>query len=167
MEDRRQGITELELGTITRTMEIAAPPEIVYEVLSTPGHLVKWWPDGADFTPQAGEIGTLTFGETSACGHAETVPMAVVEADPPQRFAFRWVYDADASAEPGSSLLVTFDIRPGEAEQSSVVTMTEAGFRERGWSEASVQAEYEDHVHGWTTYLPRLTSYAEMLVSAA
>lgn len=166
-EQRRPEVSELESGSITRTMEIAAPPEIVYEVISTPGHLARWWPEQAEFLPQAGESGTLTFGEDSDCGHAHTVPLTIVEVDPPRRFAFRWTYADGEVAAPGNSLLVTFDIRPGESAQSCVVTMTETGFRERGWAEAVVRAEHEDHVQGWALYLPRLDDYARTLVSAA
>ncbi|MDZ5078469.1 SRPBCC domain-containing protein [Nesterenkonia sp. HG001] len=164
--DHTPGTAEPEQGSITRTLEIEASPETVYEVISQPGHMAKWWPEQADFTSQAGETGTLVFGESCGCGQAETVPLTIVEADPHRRFSFRWVYD-ESPAAPGNSLLVTFDIAPRRGAQASTVTMTESGFRERGWSEAVARAEHRDHVQGWGVFLPRLQSYAAELVSAA
>jgi hypothetical protein len=38
--------------------------------------------------------------------------------------------------------------------------MTETGFRERGWDEAKIAAEYADHVSGWDHFLPRLPARA-------
>ena len=40
----------------------------------------------------------------------------------------------------------------------------ETGFRERGWAAAVLeQATYEDHVHGWDYFLPRLVTHAAAL----
>ena len=39
----------------------------------------------------------------------------------------------------------------------------ETGFRERGWEAAALEAHYQDHVHGWDHFLPRLVSYAAAL----
>ncbi|GAB3189300.1 SRPBCC domain-containing protein [Nesterenkonia suensis] len=154
----------MEEGSITRTIEVEAPPHVVYEVISSPGHLVKWWPEQADFIPGEGETGTLVFGESCGGGHAETVSLTVVAAEPHRRFSFRWVYDA-AQAEPGNSLLVTFEITPRRGAQASTVTMTETGFREHGWSETIVRAEHRDHIRGWDIFLPRLRDYAAELVA--
>ena len=38
--------------------------------------------------------------------------------------------------------------------------MTETGFREMGWEVAVLEAEYQDHGHGWNHFLPRLVAYA-------
>ena len=45
--------------------------------------------------------------------------------------------------------------------------MTETGFRERGWDEAKVAAEYADHTNGWDYFLPRLPVYAGKVGAAA
>jgi hypothetical protein len=45
--------------------------------------------------------------------------------------------------------------------------MTESGFRERGWDEAKVAAEYAEHVTGWDFYLPRLPAYAAKVGAGA
>ena len=38
---------EREVGSIEREVRVAAPPDVVYEVLSTPEHLALWWSDDA------------------------------------------------------------------------------------------------------------------------
>jgi Activator of Hsp90 ATPase homolog 1-like protein len=86
------------------------------------------------------------------------VRFAVVDAIPPRLFSFRWTHQEGESAGPGNSLLVVFEIEP--AETGTLLRMTESGFRERGWDEAKVAAEYAEHATGWDFYLPRLPGYA-------
>ena len=47
-----------------------------------------------------------------------------------------------------------------QAGAGTRLRMTETGFRERGWDEATVAAHAADHVTGWDHYLPRLLAYA-------
>lgn len=156
-----------ELGSITRSMEIEAPADVVYEVISSPAHLVKWWPDEAAVTPAAGESGTLTFEESNSCGTAETVSITVVEAQPHHRFAFRWVYDdaEDTSATPENSLLVVFEITATRDRRSTWLHMTESGFRDRGWNDARALQEHSEHSRGWDHHLSRLRAYAADLIA--
>jgi uncharacterized protein YndB with AHSA1/START domain len=39
----------MESGTIEREIYVAASPQIVFEVVSSPEHLRHWWPDDARF----------------------------------------------------------------------------------------------------------------------
>ena len=149
----------MDFGSIERQLHIAATPEIVYEVVSRPEHLREWWPDEADLDPHVGATGTITFGVD------KVENITVVEADPPRRFAFRWVHEADVEAALENSLLVTFELAP--AAGGTLLRFTETGFRERGWDEAKVAAEYADHESGWAFYLPRLPLYAAKVAQAA
>ncbi|RIQ32552.1 SRPBCC family protein [Jiangella rhizosphaerae] len=153
----------MEYGSIEREIHIEAAPEIVYEVISTPEHLREWWPDDADLVPVPGATGTVTFGDPSA-PDAKVQPLTVVEADPPRRFAFRWVYDEGVAAAPGNSLLVTFDLAPSGG--GTLLRFTESGYREHGWEAAVLEELYRDHVAGWDHFLPRLVGYLDRLVSA-
>jgi uncharacterized protein YndB with AHSA1/START domain len=147
----------MELGSIEREIHVQAAPEIVYEVLSRPEHLREWWPDEADLEPTPGATGVVSFGE------AKVVPLTVVEADPPRRFSFRWVYDEGREATRANSLLVTFDlIASGEG---TLVRFRETGFREKGWEAALLEEQYREHEAGWDHFLPRLVSYLGRLVS--
>jgi len=153
----------MEHGSIEREIHIEATPEVVYEVISTPEHLREWWPDEAELEPVPGATGVITFGDRSA-PDANVVPVTVVEADPPRRFSFRWVYDEAEAATSANSLLVTFDLVPSGA--GTLLRFTETGFREKGWEAAVLEEQYHQHVTGWDHFLPRLVTYVAKLVSA-
>jgi uncharacterized protein YndB with AHSA1/START domain len=152
----------MEHGSIERELRIEATPEVVYEVISSPEHLREWWPDAAELDPVPGAVGSITFGDP-ASPDATVVALTVLEADPPRRFAFRWVYDEGDSAAPDNSLLVTFDLVP--AGDGTLLRFKETGFRERGWEAAVLEEAYLDHVRGWDHFLPRLVTYAARLAA--
>jgi uncharacterized protein YndB with AHSA1/START domain len=152
-----------EYGTIEREIHVDASPDIVFEVVSSPEHLKEWWPDEADVKPAPGATGHVAFHRTPP-EETVVVPITVVEAEPPRRFSFRWVYDADEVPGPSNSLLVTFDLEPAGA--GTRVRMTETGFRERGWEAAVLEQAYQEHSEGWDYFVPRLGEYVTRLVSA-
>ncbi|SDP66589.1 SRPBCC domain-containing protein [Lentzea jiangxiensis] len=152
----------MEHGSIERELRIDASPEVVYEVVSSPEHLREWWPDEAEFDAVVGGTGTITFGDP-ASPEAKVEQLTVVEADPPRRFAFRWVYDRDETAAPDNSLLVTIDLEP--SGEGTLLKFRETGFRERGWEAAVLEQAYNDHVQGWNHFLPRLVARATSLVA--
>lgn len=86
-----------------------------------------------------------------------------MEADPPRRFSFRWVYDEGEAATSANSLLVTFVLVPSGA--GTLLRLTETGLREQGWEAALLEAQYREHVTGWDYFLPRLVTYVARLVS--
>lgn len=152
-----------EYGSIEREIHIQATPEVVYEVISTPEHLMQWWPDEAQLTAAPGATGVIAFGDSSKPdAHVES--LTVVEADPPRRFSFRWVYDKGETAAPDNSLLVTFDLVPAGAA-GTLLRFSESGYREKGWEAAVLEATYLDHSNGWDYFLPRLVTYVARLVS--
>lgn len=152
----------MEFASIEREVVVHASPEIVYEVISSPEHITGWWPDEADFSPVPGEPGSITFAKD---GEATVVPLVVVVADPPRVFSFRWTQDAGEEAVTGNSLLVTFELVPQGS--STLVKLTETGFRERGWEAAQLEEVYADHVTGWTYYVPRLAEYVDQLIASS
>lgn len=153
----------MEYGSIEREIHIDAAPEVVYEVISTPEHLRHWWPDEAALEPVPSATGTVSFGDPAG-SDATVVPLTVMEADPPRRFSFRWVYGEDETATPANSLLVTFDLVPDGT--GTRLLLTETGFREKGWEVAVLEEQYREHVTGWDYFLPRLVAYVDRLVSA-
>lgn len=151
----------MEYGSIERELHIDASPKVVYEVISSPEHLREWWPDEAELEPAVGAVGSITFGDPTA-PDAKREALTVVEADPPHRFAFRWVYD-DGPVTETNSLLVTFEVVP--SGEGTLLRFSEAGFRERGWEAAVLEEAYLDHTRGWDHFLPRLVAYANRLVA--
>jgi uncharacterized protein YndB with AHSA1/START domain len=143
----------MELGTIERQLHIDASPEVVFDVVSSPEHLREWWPDEADFPAVPGGAGRIRFGDPSNGG--KWVQFTVVDAVPYRLFSFRWAYEEGETASPANSYLVVFELEP--AAGGTALRMTESGFRERGWDEATVAAE---HATGWDYFLRRLPVYA-------
>ncbi|CCK25078.1 activator of Hsp90 ATPase 1 family protein [Streptomyces davaonensis JCM 4913] len=152
----------MEYGSIEREIHIDATPEVVYEVVSKPEHLREWWPDEAELAPVPGGTGVITFGDKDSA-EATVVPLTVIEADPPRRFSFRWVYDEGLTAAPDNSLLVTFELVPSGA--GTLLRFSETGFREKGWEAAVLEEQYREHVTGWDYFLPRLVAYVARVVS--
>jgi uncharacterized protein YndB with AHSA1/START domain len=137
--------------SIEREIRVEAAPEVVYEVISSPQHLREWWPDDADVKAVPGSIGSVTFGP-------DVVPLTVVEAEPPSRFAFRWDYQGDtATAE--NSVLVTFDLVP--VDGGTLLRFAETGYDEAAKSDAVLA----DHTEGWDYFLPRIPPYVDRLVA--
>src|SRR5690242_14677831 len=152
----------MEYGSIEREIHVQASPEIVYQVVSTPEHLAAWWPDEVELDPVPGGTGVISFGDKGS-DDEQSSPVTVVEADPPRRFSFRWVYDDRGTATATNSLLVTFDLVPEGA--GTLLRFSESGFRERGWEAAVLEEAYREHAAGWDHFLPRLVAYVDRLVS--
>ncbi len=149
----------MEFGTIEREIFVEAPPEVVFEVVSSPEHVRRWWPDEAHYEPVPGGEGEIVFGADEA--HPTAVRFTVLEVRPPHTFSFRWTHPAGEAAAAGNSLLVTFDLTPSRG--GTLLRMTETGFRELGWEIALLEQQYREHITGWDYYLPRLVSYAATL----
>jgi uncharacterized protein YndB with AHSA1/START domain len=154
----------MEYGSIERQIHIEATPEVVYQAISMPEHLREWWPDEAELEPVPGATGVISFGNRTT-SEAHVVSLTVIEADPPRRFSFRWVYDEGEAATSGNSLLVVFELVPSGA--GTLLRFTETGFREKGWEAAVLEEQYRDHVSGWDYFLPRLVTYVARLVSTS
>ena len=152
----------MEYGSIEREIHVEATPEVVYEVITKPEHLREWWPDEAELEPVPGGTGVITFGDATSPG-AQVAQITVVEADPPRRFSFRWVYDEGESPTPANSLFVTFDLTASGT--GTLLRFTETGFREKGWEGAVLEEAYTEHVAGWDHFLPRLVTYVARLVA--
>jgi uncharacterized protein YndB with AHSA1/START domain len=154
----------MEYGTIEREMHIKASPDTVFEVISSPEHLMEWWPDEAELEPTPGSQGHVTFGDPTS-PDANVVNVTVVDAVPGRLFSFRWTHPDDEPARPGNSMLVTFELTPDAG--GTRLRMTETGFREMGWEVAVLEAQYNDHASGWTHFLSQLADYAPTVGASA
>jgi len=147
----------MEYGTIEREIFVDAPPETVFEVVSSPVHIREWWNAETAIEPAPGRTGELTFRD-EASGRVDVVPITVVDARPPRVFSFRWTHGVGEVATPTNSTLVTFELSPSGA--GTVLRLTETGFRERGWEGAVLEESYHDHESGWDFFLPRIAARA-------
>lgn len=144
----------MEHASIEREIHIDAPREAVFEVVSDPIHVARWWPDEADYRAVPGSSGTIVFHSTNG-RTVET--FEVIDVIWPRLFSFRWTQPMGARAQAGNSFLVVFEL--SEQAGGTLLKMTESGFRERGWDAAVAEDAYRDHGTGWDHFLPRLSAY--------
>jgi len=99
---------------IQRDVLIAAPPEVVWEVVTEPEHVTEWFSDAA-FEARPGATGTIS-----------TFEIRIEEVEPPRRFSFRW-----------EGLLVEFTLTAEDGQTR--LSLVESGFEGRG----GYKAEHE------------------------
>ncbi|MEV4617770.1 SRPBCC domain-containing protein [Asanoa sp. NPDC049573] len=153
----------MEYASIEREIHVDAPPEVVFEVVSQPEHIRDWWYADTDVRPVPGSTGELVWADGDN-PRANAVPMSVVAVEPPRLFSFRWTHGAGETAADGNSMLVTFELVPSGA--GTLLRLTETGFRERGWEIAALEKQYQEHVVGWDTFVPRIAAVAERLAAS-
>ncbi len=152
----------MEYGTIEKQVRIDAPPDVVYEVVSSPAHVARWLFDEAEFEAVPGSTGVMRFGAERI-----EVPISVVDAIPGERFAFLWVAPpapaVDGPLTPQNSALVTFELtRDGTG---TLLTMREGGLRELGWEAAQLEEYYARHGSAWDRLFSELPGYVTSLAT--
>ena len=56
----------MEHGTIERQIHIDAPPEVVFEVITSPEHIKDWWePSEVTLEVRSGGAGEVVWGDRS------------------------------------------------------------------------------------------------------
>src|SRR4051794_6610337 len=137
--------------SIERTILIAAPIERVWDIVTTPEHMGRWFGDaGAE---RDGDVIRLRWEEH---GEAE---LRVVRSDAPYAFAYRW----DANVAGIGDTLVEFSLAT-EGERTRVTVV------ESGWAELRTSAEErtrlrEGNVRGWQHEIGDLERYAAQTVA--
>jgi len=125
---------------VEQSVQIAAPRERVFALLSDRAELARWMHVTA-FEPRVGGRFEMTAGEWVAYGE-------ITEIDPPRTVAYTW----DWRNQPlGVRTEVRFDLE--EDGQGTLLRLTHTGF-----ADAEQQTS---HTQGWGNYLGRLHIVAE------
>jgi uncharacterized protein YndB with AHSA1/START domain len=127
---------------VTQSVDVAAPPERVWQLLTDPTELPRWWPDAAQLEPRLGGRIVLNFGPGDVSGE-------VTQWEPPRTLGFTW----EASNMPEVRLHVAFTV-DDLGDGRSRVRVVHSGF-----AEAPREAR-EAVVGGWAHFLPRLAEAA-------
>lgn len=129
---------------VDRELLIAAPPSVVYELLTDAELLVEWMAPIAELDPRPGGVVTWTHH------NGDTVQGEFVELVPDRRvvFTYGWVR-ADVGVPPGSTI-VEIDLHP-------VPEGTRLRLVHRGLDGPMADA----HAGGWANYLARLAACSE------
>jgi len=142
---------------VERTVQIAATSERVWDILTKPEHIGRWFGSGAPATVDLRPDGVMVLEP----GLGERYLARVVKIDPPHYFAYRWASAyPEVLADETNSTLVEFHLT--SEGDTTRLTVCESGFasltipagRERFASHAS-------HSQGWTEVLQNFAEYAE------
>lgn len=142
--------------TVTRSIGIAAPVEKVWQAITEPEHLSRWFGrtvlDGAG----AGAQGSMSFDGRDG------VPIRVEAIDAPRSVTYRWNNNDDAHGDrppvvvEASSTVFTFTLEAqGEATRLTVV---ESGFERT----ADPRGGLDSHRDGWDLELDKLIALLEV-----
>jgi uncharacterized protein YndB with AHSA1/START domain len=135
------------IDTIEREVLIAAPIERVWDVITRPEHMGRWFGDaGAE---QEGDVIRMRWEKH---GEAE---LRIVRSEAPRAFAYRW----DANIKGIGDTLVEFTLAPeGDGTRVHVI---ESGFASLAAADAVREEAREGNVRGWKNELGHLQHYAE------
>ena len=133
---------------------IAASPEELFRLWTTPELLVTWWgPDGVDIPEHALDIrpgGEWRTTMRQPNGTRHTVSGTYLEIDPPRRLVFTWAWE-DAAGVRGHETVV--DVRFEAAPGGTRLVLHQARFLDR---------ESRDlHQYGWSSSFDCLVRAAQ------
>lgn len=149
----------MDLDRIERDIDIAAPIERVWKLLTEPEHIAGWFSDTA-------RLDRLAPGATLLLGWKEfgEYPAVVERVDQPHLFSFRWTADdndhpGSAAEEPGTgnSTLVEFHLEP--REDRTRLRVVETGFAALRMSDDKQRAYRAQNEEGWDIELGELQQY--------
>ena len=143
----------MSTASIEREIQIDAPIEVVWDVITQPEHIMNWFADEAVLDLRPGGTGTLTFTEQ---GHVALFRVETV--NPPHVFSYRWSQPDGEEPTEDNSMLVEFTLT--ETGGSTTLRLVESGFDKVSWSDEKNQQYYDDHTNGWDYFVSRLGTYA-------
>jgi uncharacterized protein YndB with AHSA1/START domain len=137
---------------IEQEILIAAPPEVVWELVTDPEHVGAWFGDAAEIDLRSGGDAALTWE-----GHG-TFLARLERIEPPRFFSFRWARPKDTPPAEGNSTLVEFSLSAeGDGTRLRVV---ESGFAALVVPEDERAQRFADNTEGWNIELGHLRDYA-------
>ena len=139
--------------TVTRTVHIEAPRASVWEALTDPDVMVKWFGDGVGFAAlEPGATGSIDWE-----GYG-SFPIEITEVVPGDAFGFRWSgIPADKLDE--YSTHVRFTI--ADAGTGTDVTVIESGFDKLPGGTRYRRDRLEQNREGWDVELDELVMLLE------
>jgi len=151
-------MTDEVLDRIDRTIEVNAPPDRVWRVLTTAKDLAAWFKVNIEGEIAPGAEVWMT--STSPGYEGQRFLVRVTEMTPPRRFAWQWHPGAvdpavDYAREPWTT--VTFTLEPSGA--GTRLSVAETGFNDV--SLARRAKVFQDNTQGWAEVIVWIQKYAE------
>jgi uncharacterized protein YndB with AHSA1/START domain len=142
---------------IEREIVIAAPPAVVWSIVTEAHHMAGWFSDEAEIDLRPGGRLFLTWrGHGTYEGRVEAV-------DPPRLFAFRWQTREGEFSETNSTLVV-MTLEPEET--GTRLRVVESGFGSLPWPDDARGRYADENSKGWLTELDELRDYTTNVVAA-
>lgn len=152
-----RAVADLSRGVIHASVEIAAPPELVWDAITEPSQLASWW-GGELYRTYDWELDLRPGGawRTKAEGRQgpTTVHGEIVELDRPRRLVMTW----HASWDGHERTLIRYELTA--TASGTLVRVVHDGFGARA-------ASCENHAQGWHLVLGWLAHHAETLAIAS
>jgi len=125
------------------SVDIAAPPEVVFAHLVTAEGMLAWMGQHAELEPSPGGTFSVDVDGTPVRG-------AYLEVDPPRRVVVSWGVPGNDDLPPGASTVV-FTLTPVGDGESTRLDLVHTGLPE---------ARLPKFEQGWGHFLPRLAEAA-------
>jgi uncharacterized protein YndB with AHSA1/START domain len=142
---------------IEREIDIDAPIDVVWTVITEPEHITGWFTDSAELDVRPGGEGRFGW-DVKATNHNMVVNLRVERLDPPHFFSFRWNYpDGDDPTETNAPLVAfSLEARGGATR----LRLVESGLERIARSDEAKEIYFAEHTSGWTSIVERLRDYA-------
>ena len=140
--------------TIVVEIDIAAPPERVFEAWTDPQQRLAWWGDDAAYRGTGMQSDLRVGGKWRTEGKsADGKPFAVwgeyTRIEPPKALGFTWNHDWGQSGLPPTNVLIELTA----TSSGTHVTLTHSGF--------TSAPDRDSHNQGWQRVLAWLNSYLQ------
>ncbi|HEY2657678.1 MAG TPA: SRPBCC domain-containing protein [Solirubrobacteraceae bacterium] len=145
-------------AAITREIEIDAPVDVVWAIVTEARHLAGWFSDEAEIELRPGGAMLLTWrGHGTYRARVETVEV-------PATFAFRWVLRDGEEPVQGGSTLVVMTLTP--TDTGTRLRVVESGFSDLSWPEHERARYAGQNADGWIRELDELRAYAARITAS-
>ncbi|MDG4825771.1 SRPBCC family protein [Asanoa sp. WMMD1127] len=135
---------------IERTIELAQPPERVWDALTTADGLGTWFGNRAEVDLRVGGHATLTWDS------GDTAVLTIERLEPPRVFGYTWPIYGLPDDDPRRTY-VEFTLTPRDG--GTTLTMVESGFAQL--PDAEHRAAFPGNDDGWTRELGELVAYLD------
>lgn len=137
--------------SVRRTIRIAAAVEKVWEAVTAPEHISRWFGRAALDGSGVGALGTLTWDDRGA------IPFRIEALEAPRLIRYRWGNDDALGTIPENlddehSTVFTFTLEP--VDDGTLLTVVETGFENTSDAAANLEA----HRQGWNSELDKLVA---------